>query len=502
MAGHMSWNNVILRALLPSFLADIVFPDRRSTYKLHPTSYLDGLRGLASIIVFFCHFTEENHKYLIPSYGLNPDQTPASWIQLPFARIIFSGRPMVHIFFIISGFVLSYKPIQAIHANNFEKCFFLLSSATFRRGFRLFGPCLVSTFIIMLLTQAGLLDEPLPTLSEQFWDWKDAVFHGITWPWAWDTDLRPAYDVHLWTIPIEFAQSMLLFIVVLMLARVRMPIRQAGVLLLMAYCLACGKWAGFEFLGGLFLAEMHILQSATATPKAWESSELEVSLTKKLPTLAKNLLHTSVIVTALFVGGWPNSDAAETPGIRLLDASTPDPFAHMDYLAPQKFWFAISAFFVVWSCGELGLVRRFLENPFAQYCGHISYAVYIVHGPVLGMFQDYVVGSAPMPTQGDPPAPGSHPFLSPLGVKGIFGIETPFQRTMSWLTSLVILAPVVIWVADIFWRAVDLPIVNMARRLETMCLDDSGTVEPIRPRAHGLLGGDAVSGVGRHSLAR
>src|SRR4051794_14591073 len=103
----------LLRLLLPSFIADVVFPEHKPTWRLHPTSYLDGLRGIASVIVFFCHFTEEIYPPLTPTYGLNPDQ-PSAWIQLPFARLIFSGRPMVHIFFVISGFVLSYKPIKAI----------------------------------------------------------------------------------------------------------------------------------------------------------------------------------------------------------------------------------------------------------------------------------------------------------------------------------------------------------------------------------------------------
>jgi peptidoglycan/LPS O-acetylase OafA/YrhL len=475
MALPPTWIAHTLRALVPSFIADAIQPDRKQAWKLHPTSYLDGLRGLASMVVFICHFTEENHAYFVPSYGLNPDRLPSSWLQLPFVRLIYSGRPMVHIFFVISGFVLSYKPIKAIHAANFERCFSLLSSSTFRRAFRLFGPCIVSTFIIMVLIQMGWLYQPLPTFSMQFWLWTNAVFHSITWPWAWDFDLRPGYDVHLWTIPIEFAHSMLLFLVILMLARVRLLIRQAGVFALMMYCLSCGKWAAFEFLGGMFLAEIHTLQSSA--PKAWESSDSDllgyVPHTNSLAAVAYNTLYTGVILAAIFVAGWPNYGAELTPGIRSLLATTPDPFAHMDELAPQKFWFALSAFFVVWACGELDGVRRVLETPLSQYCGRVSYAVYIVHGPVLAMFQDHVVGTVFSPAIGELGMPEFRPAMPPSGIKAIFGTESPFQRTMSWLVSLMILGPTVVWVADVFWRAVDIPMINLARRLETVCLDDS-----------------------------
>ncbi|KLU88006.1 hypothetical protein MAPG_06995, partial [Magnaporthiopsis poae ATCC 64411] len=253
---------LLLRTLLPSFIADLMWPEhqKKPGWRSHPTSYLDGLRGIASFIVFFCHYTEENHRYMVPSYGLNPDGQASSLLQLPFLRIFFSGRPMVHVFFVISGFVLSHKPLRALHSggNNLERCAAALSSSAFRRPFRLFGPCAVETLIIAAFCQLGWLHKPLPALSTQLWVWEDVMFHSITWPWAWDADLRPGYDVHLWTIPIEFAHSMLLFLVILLLARVKFRVRQVATIGLMVYCLCCGKWAAFEFLGGMWLAEMRI----------------------------------------------------------------------------------------------------------------------------------------------------------------------------------------------------------------------------------------------------
>lgn len=477
----------MLRSLVPSFVADAIWPEQRQTWKLHPTSYLDGLRGIASVAVFICHYTEENHPSLIPSYGLNPDHSPSSWIQLPFVRIIFSGRPMVHIFFVISGFVLSYKPVKSIHSRSLDRCFSILSSSAFRRPIRLFGPCIVSTFLIMLMIQCGWLHTPLPTLTEQFWAWKNAIFHSITWPWAWDYDLRPGYDVHLWTIPIEFAHSMLLFMVILVLSRVRQVVRQCATLCLMVYFLCCGKWAAFEFIAGLFLAECHLLQGAHS--KIWESSEALSSYAPPKPLLgsiAWTTLHLAIIATAVFIGGWPNFGAEETPGIRYFHEMTPEPFATMDPLAPQKFWFAIAAAFAIWSCGELRFVRRFLEGPFAQYCGRVSYALYIVHGPVLETFQGFVVGHAFLPPQGEPDGGDYLPARPPAGVKALVGGESPMQRTVAWFVGLFILAPVVIWAADVFWRAVDNPMITLGRKIEMLCLDE---VDEYRPRQEFSLAG-------------
>ena len=47
-----------------------------------------------------------------------------------------------------------------------------------------------------------------------------------------------------------------------------------------------------------------------------------------------------------------------------------------------------------WACGELAFIRRFLETRLAQYFGRISFAIYIVHGPVLALVQDFIIGSA------------------------------------------------------------------------------------------------------------
>jgi peptidoglycan/LPS O-acetylase OafA/YrhL len=376
---------------------------------------------------------------------------------------------MVHIFFVISGFALSYKPVKELHARNLDKCYSALASSTFRRPLRLFGPCVVSTFLVLCLRQMGYIIPGEKTLLEEFRSWKEAVFHQITWPWDWDRDLAPNYDIHLWTIPIEFAHSMLLFVVLLMLSRVRLGIRIATVFGLMMYCLTCGKWAGFEFLAGLLLAEIHILKST-------RTKELELSDVGRVRNPSGHwlisVLHISLILFGLFIGGWPNENADKTPGIRFFLQHTPMPFATMDALAPQKFWFALSAVAIVWAAGELDGVRKFFEGPFAQYCGRVSYAVYICHGPVGNVFHERLLGHPPLPAHGAPTAADFKPAVPAAGVKGYFGVETQREVVISWFIGLCLVGSLVVWAADVFWRAIDSPIVNLARKLENLCLDD------------------------------
>lgn len=475
-----------LHDLVPSFVADALWPDHKSplaTHRLHPTSYLDGLRGLAAMVVFICHYTEENHQYLVPTYGLNVDGV-SSFLQLPFFRLLYSGRPMVHIFFVISGFVLSYKPLKAIRARNLDTCYTTLASSTFRRPFRLFGPCVVSTAMVGVLIQMGYMYKPLPTNAMQFWAWVDAVFHSITWPWAWDFDLRPAFDIHLWSIPIEFVHSYMLFLTLLMLSRLRETVRTVTMVLLLAYTVACGKWAAMEFYAGMILADIHIRRLAEArASKLYESSSSPASVESAAPSSPGTLppiihnpalhygIHVTLLLLALYAGGWPNFDAPKTPLIGWLYTHTPSSFPPIDNLTPQKFWFAVQAVAMVWTCGELHFVKRFLEGPVAQYCGHVSYAIYIMHGPVLEILQKRVAGTLYQPPMAAPGLPGYRPEVLPGGIKGLVGVETAAQRTLAWFLGLAVLAPMVIWAADVFWRLVDIPMIKLARTIEMSVLE-------------------------------
>lgn len=367
---------------------------------------------------------------------------------------------MVHVFFVISGIVLAYKPLRLLHdpEEGLHACYAALASSAFRRPIRLFLPCAVSTLAIAVLAQADQLYAADATWTGQLRSWVHMYAGRIAWPWAWDRDLRPGYDIHLWTIPIEFAYAMLLFLVLLALAPLRTRLRKAATVLLAGYCLACGRWAALEFLAGLFLAEVHVLRAVTSPSRSIFSNKAGHQLTAvtMVRHTATVVFHSAVLAVCLFVSGWPNKDADQTPGIRTLLARTPPWFlAHGRDEAPvdsddwgealleQKFWFGIAAVLLVWSCGELTAVRRQFERPLTQYCGRISYAVYLVHGPALDCWKNL-----------------ADRLVRPIGM------ETVAQRTATWLVGLLDLGSLVVWLVDLFWRCVDAPIVELGRAVE------------------------------------
>lgn len=119
---------------------------------------LDGLRGVACFLVFNYHFLWPWTPLIMLGYGARPPKSPepfTDWAQLPIVCLLHRGRPMVAIFFAISGYVLCRHIQTAIHQRRLDEAYRKLGSAVFRRLFRLYLPCTVSMFAVAVLAQMG-----------------------------------------------------------------------------------------------------------------------------------------------------------------------------------------------------------------------------------------------------------------------------------------------------------------------------------------------------------
>ena len=199
------WRMLFLRLLMfliPSFLQGRHAREQIRPAKLSPTAYLDGMRGLAALFVYFCHYS---YQAFIIAKGWGMDEFNYHFLKLPFFRLFYQGPPAVCVFFVISGYALSYKPLKLARSRSSAELANTISSLVFRRGIRLFLPTAISTLMIVCLLQLGAYEPtrefandrafmknivephpaPMETIWAQFVDWLWQMYHFVH-IFSWD----------------------------------------------------------------------------------------------------------------------------------------------------------------------------------------------------------------------------------------------------------------------------------------------------------------------------
>lgn len=402
-----------------------------------PTSYIDGIRGLAAFVVFIDHFAAPFKPGMLQGYGV---ASANSVFQLPIIRLFYGGDAMVALFFAISGFALSLRPLELIHDGAWESLMHLLASAIFRRGIRLFLPTIFASVIILVGVRLGLYEIYVPdfpaeygyeqprrvaVFATQLKDWIRYILSNILLPFTW---LMPTnvthpmiYASHLWTIPVEFWSSLLLYMAIVGLSKVHIRTRACMSLVLIAFALSAQRSDIGLFLAGMVCAEHHL--SRRGEPCAGKTTEI----------ILRELSGLFTFLSGLYFASYPFHKGDRTPGYRWLATR----------LSSAEYWYAFGAIQILWGVTNSMLLQRVFSSSPLQYLGHISFALYIVHMPILNTWGWAIV-----------------PWIQRLSSK-----ETRAVHDFDLLLAFSMLVPLVLWVADIFWRYVDQPSIQLAKRL-------------------------------------
>jgi len=177
--------------------------------------YLDSARGIAAVMVIVCHYSGWQ-------YG---DSTGNK-----LAGLVFNGVDAVSFFFVLSGFVLSYKYIVLGHALDIRK--FLIN-----RVFRLW-PAFFVTIIITTLSALYRSGINLTSLTETFIFNKTQFWEEALIFWSVQKYYHPG-----WTLVIELGAS---FFLPFVIALAKKDIRYIYWMLLVT--LLFGRTVGFGFL--------------------------------------------------------------------------------------------------------------------------------------------------------------------------------------------------------------------------------------------------------------
>ena len=176
------------------------------------TSWLDGLRGIASLQVYFFHFFGR-YTRITHAYGSTPEDRYL--YQLPLVRSLWcSGSGAVSTFFVISGYVITYKSLLRLRRkpDSNDDLYKGLCSSLFRRGIRLYLPVLLLAMPTFLLITNGLLEDApegflYPGTRKDTWYQQLVHFLEDTDqhlnPFRYESTLY-SYVPISWTIPLEY----------------------------------------------------------------------------------------------------------------------------------------------------------------------------------------------------------------------------------------------------------------------------------------------------------
>lgn len=187
------WHTLVIRFfvfLIPSFLQGRHAREQIRPVKLAPTAYLDGMRGLAALFVFFCHYS---YQAFTIAEGWGCGETNYHILKLPFLRLWYQGPAAVCVFFVISGYALTYRPLKLVRARAMADFASTMGSLVFRRWARLFIPPIISTFVIYCLIRIGAYDLTREFASDRTYlknimephpqRWESAQLQFIDWFW-------------------------------------------------------------------------------------------------------------------------------------------------------------------------------------------------------------------------------------------------------------------------------------------------------------------------------
>jgi peptidoglycan/LPS O-acetylase OafA/YrhL len=183
-----------LRFLVPSFLS------KHEPSIMRRTDFLDGMRGFACVVVFVSHCVPSFFPYgKVGFWSINGTRNDNYITQLPIIRLTYAGTSMVLIFFVLSGFSITLKPLKLARQGASDLLYNNLVSATFRRAGRLYFPCVALMLLVFLQSFLGCfiysddMLEKWPFLNDQvpvglrletgrlwrfcqsFWMWGDPV---------------------------------------------------------------------------------------------------------------------------------------------------------------------------------------------------------------------------------------------------------------------------------------------------------------------------------------
>ncbi|KAJ5950317.1 uncharacterized protein N7479_008730 [Penicillium vulpinum] len=352
---------------------------KQSAPHIRPSSWADGLRGIAAIFVVASHTCLSFATYLIPPSFAETGNSIL--FQRPFFRLVIQGQAWVAIFLVLLGFVNALKPLQLARRGATADALAALSTGAFRRKWRLVFPAALMTILAWLVCQLGgfqlgrrvdayWLRATSPKRSTSLSAAVVDLIREIAGTWMWGEN---AYDQPQWALLSLFRGSLYVFMTLLALVNTTPRFRLCAQMVLYTY-----SWAtldgtvGTNIFAGMILAELSFY-----------------NLTVLQPSAVFRLLPYGLVTLGLYVCSYPDQYADQTEWSSQL-ASLAETIFPKDANV-SRYYASLGAQMICFGVMLSPLMRRMLSHPVLLWFGSISFPLYLIHGPLMRSVLVYLV---------------------------------------------------------------------------------------------------------------
>jgi len=308
-------------------------------YKKDHVGALDGLRGIAVILVLLSH-SSNNSIYFHKAIAFNG-----------------IGKGGVYLFYVLSAYLLDRQISLALMNHSTDSFFW--RRYFLRRFLRIYPLFIVSLFVFWAASNAGVTTTIVNAI--------DILKHIF---------LLEGMGV-FWSIPVEFKYYLLSPFILLVCHRyLQWDIRKIGIFFIVLSAITLGADMVFHFhkistmkyliifLTGTFLAIYTIRVTPLISTSRWA---------KGIGIMGFVALLCCMVMNPNFMGDWVGISTSNN-GRKVM----------MIY----AFLCGIMLFSAHY---DKGLFKRFLENKFLRFVGVISFSVYLFHMPVIFFIRDEMI---------------------------------------------------------------------------------------------------------------